>query len=99
MKELYDKALKRVISLYPVADSRFTCENPQLMARDFWVKLDHSELGAEINYPGAFAMFSETPLRIQRRPPLIGEHNKEIYIDELGLSNEELVRLQRNRAI
>jgi crotonobetainyl-CoA:carnitine CoA-transferase CaiB-like acyl-CoA transferase len=30
------------------------------------------------------------PWRIQRRAPLIGEHNEEIYLGELGFSKEQL---------
>jgi formyl-CoA transferase len=29
----------------------------------------------------------------KRRPPLIGEHNEEIYIGEIGLSKEEIIKL------
>ena len=35
----------------------------------------------------------EAPWRISRRPPLVGEHNYEVYCKELGLSRDELVRL------
>jgi formyl-CoA transferase len=30
-----------------------------------------------------------------RRAPLIGEHNEEVYINELGLSKEELLTLKQ----
>jgi crotonobetainyl-CoA:carnitine CoA-transferase CaiB-like acyl-CoA transferase len=30
---------------------------------------------------------------IRRRAPLIGEHNKEIYTEELGISNEDFEKL------
>jgi crotonobetainyl-CoA:carnitine CoA-transferase CaiB-like acyl-CoA transferase len=33
-------------------------------------------------------------MKLWRRPPLIGEHNEEIYIRELGFSKEELVTLK-----
>jgi formyl-CoA transferase len=39
-------------------------------------------------------MYSETPWRISRRAPLIGEHNREVYEKELGLSKEELTDLR-----
>jgi crotonobetainyl-CoA:carnitine CoA-transferase CaiB-like acyl-CoA transferase len=32
---------------------------------------------------------TEAPWRISRRAPLIGEHNQEIYEEELGLSKDE----------
>ena len=33
-------------------------------------------------------------MKIRRRAPLIGEHNREIYCGELGLSEEELEMLK-----
>lgn len=88
--ELFDEALKREISLYPVADSKETLENVQLAERKFWVRLPHSELKADITYPGPFAVLSDKPIQVRHRAPLIGEHNDDIYRGELGFSKEEL---------
>ena len=41
----------------------------------------------------------EPRVGLRRRPPLIGEHNREIYLDELGLSVEELIGLRRGGVI
>ena len=35
----------------------------------------------------------DTPIQIPRRAPLIGEHNEEIYVKELGLSHDDLIAL------
>jgi crotonobetainyl-CoA:carnitine CoA-transferase CaiB-like acyl-CoA transferase len=43
--------------------------------------------------------FSETPITYRRRPPLIGEHNREIYVDELGMPEKELGELQNKGVI
>ncbi len=93
-EELYDEALKRGIMLCPVNTSRDILENTQLKDRNFWVDVEHPELSTHIKYPGAFARLSETPLNIERRAPLIGEHNLEIYNDELGFSKTQLKELQ-----
>ncbi|MEK7354761.1 MAG: CoA transferase [Chloroflexota bacterium] len=93
--ELLDGAVKYQIMLYPVATTNDMLENPQLAARGFWVELEHPELGIDLTYPGAFGTFSETPIRITRRAPLIGEHNKEIYGKELGLSRDKLLILKQ----
>ena len=92
--ELLDGAVKYQIMLYPVATTQDMLENPQLAARGFWVELAHPELGIDLTYPGAFGSFSETPIRIHRRAPLIGEHNKEIYTKELGISRDKLMILK-----
>ena len=67
----------------------------QLAARDYWQRLEHPELGQTIRYPGPFAKFSAAPLRYRRRPPTIGEHNGEIYRDELGFTEPQLAEMQR----
>jgi crotonobetainyl-CoA:carnitine CoA-transferase CaiB-like acyl-CoA transferase len=56
-------------------------ENPQLRARGFFVPVRHDEIGNTITYPGAPYVFSATPWRIRRRPPLLGEHNEEIFAE------------------
>ena len=50
-KELFDEALKRRILLSPVADAKDVCENSQLSAREFWVNVEHPELGDSIASP------------------------------------------------
>ena len=97
--ELYEGALQRRVMLYPTANCEDTLQNVQLQARDFWVNIEHPELGDTITYPGAFFNASETPWRMRRRAPLLGEHNEEIYGKELGLSPEELVALKQSGVV
>ncbi|MGO9057577.1 MAG: CaiB/BaiF CoA transferase family protein [Candidatus Binataceae bacterium] len=68
--------------------------NPQFKARGFWRTLDHPETGRAFVYPGPFARFSATPIEYRRRPPTVGEHNREVYVDEMGLSTERIRELQ-----
>jgi crotonobetainyl-CoA:carnitine CoA-transferase CaiB-like acyl-CoA transferase len=93
-EELYEQALKRGIMLCPVNTSKDILENNQLKERLFWVDIPHPELDTTIRYPGAFARLSETPLSITRPAPLIGQHNVEIYQNELGFSASEIGNLQ-----
>lgn len=78
----------------PVRDTREAFEGPPLHGRNFFVKVEHPELGICPEYPGAPYSFSEAPWRISRRAPLIGEHNLDIYGRELGLNKEQLVALK-----
>jgi benzylsuccinate CoA-transferase BbsE subunit len=89
--ELLAGAAKHNAQLYPVSTTRDILENPQLMAREYWAEVEHPELGTTITYPGPFGKTSEASPRITRRAPLIGEHNAEIFENELGLSREKLV--------
>ncbi|MBF6568175.1 MAG: CoA transferase [Candidatus Binataceae bacterium] len=65
-------------------------DDEQLRARNFFVEVDHPELGKKFLYPGAPAIMHGTPWRIYRRPPLLGEHTIEILRDELDLPADEL---------
>ena len=97
--EVSEEAVKRGVMSCPVSDIRDICDDLQLKARDFWVDVEHPELGSKLTYNGPFVKLSEAPLRIRRRAPLVGEHNQEIYIDELGITGEELVRMRQGGSI
>ena len=93
--ELSEGALKHGVQLYPVSTPADMLESPQLAARNFWQEVEHPELGTTITYPGAFANASEAPPQISRRAPLIGEHNEEIYENELHISRQTLLALKQ----
>lgn len=97
--ELYEGAISRNIRLSPVSDVKDVVENKQLNARKFWEKVNHPELDEALTYCGPFIKLSKAPIGIHRRAPLIGEHNLEIYVEELGLSKEELILLKQARVI
>jgi crotonobetainyl-CoA:carnitine CoA-transferase CaiB-like acyl-CoA transferase len=97
--ELFQESIKRGIVLFPANTAKELLEDPQLASRGYWIDVEHSELGASITYPGAFFQSSETSWRMNRRAPLIGEHNEEIYMKELGLSREELIFLKQKNII
>ncbi|MDA1128280.1 MAG: CoA transferase [Chloroflexi bacterium] len=73
--------------------------DPHLDDRDFFVPVEHPELGKEFTYPGPAAIYNGSPWRIYRRAPLIGEHNEEILGGELGLSKTDLEMLKRSGVI
>ncbi|MEK7783153.1 MAG: CoA transferase [Candidatus Binatota bacterium] len=98
-KEFLEEVIKREMLGYPVATVEEIFQDPQLESRQFWQSLDHPELRTSILYPGGFARFSESPCKIWRRAPLIGEHNEEIYCGEMGLDKMELEKLKQEGVI
>jgi crotonobetainyl-CoA:carnitine CoA-transferase CaiB-like acyl-CoA transferase len=96
-EELYQGALEKRIPLTPLNDMSGVVEDEQLAARGFWAGVDHTELRTNIRYPGFLFLTSEEKCipRVKRRAPLIGEHNAEIYLEELNLHEDELNALQR----
>ena len=69
------------------------------LMRGFFVEVAHPELGKSFIYPGPAAIYSRSPWRISRRAPLIGEHNIEIFCDELGVSRAELAVLAESGVV
>ncbi|HSF32852.1 MAG TPA: CoA transferase [Candidatus Tectomicrobia bacterium] len=97
--ELFEGAVKRRILLFPVATAKDIMQNTQLQARGYFRQVSHPDLATAITYPGPFVQASATPIELRRLAPKIGEHNAEIYLDDLGLTRQELVRLREAGAI
>jgi len=97
--DLFSVALERGMLIAPVATVSEVLASPHLESRQYWQVLDHPELGRSFRYPGPFARFSETPIVYHSRPPLVGEHNHEVYCNELGLSPEMIQDLSRRGII
>lgn len=99
-KELLNGAVKHRAMLSTVSTTDDLLESAQLKDRGYWVQLEHEDLKTFITYPGAFAVSSEISPRPSQRAPHIGEHNQEIYVQELGLcSMEELQTLKKANVI
>ena len=74
----------------PVSTSEELLLNPQLWARGFFVEVEHPEIGVTLTYPGAPYVLSASPWKFRSAAPGVGQHNREIYQSELGLTLQEL---------
>ncbi len=92
--ELLQGALERVLLIAPITTIEEVVQSDQLAARGYWQTLEHPELDQTFRYPGQFAKFSAAPITYRRRPPTVGEHNREIYLGELGFTEQQLAALQ-----
>jgi crotonobetainyl-CoA:carnitine CoA-transferase CaiB-like acyl-CoA transferase len=97
--ECLERAVRDAILLMPISDIKDVVESPQMAYRGFFSQVEHPELGETITYPGFPVVTSEMQPRIQRRAPLIGEHNEEVYGEELGLSDKQLAVLRAKGVI
>lgn len=97
--ELFDEGARRRVDIYPVNDCRDIAEEVQLKERNFWTCLEHPELGVNLTYAGAFVKSTETDTGVRHRAPLVGEHNDDIFVKELGFSQKELVILKQRNII
>ncbi len=66
----------------------------QLAFRQFWQEVDHPVAG-KIKYPGPPFKMSNTPGKIERPAPMLGEHNEKVYCQMLGYSRTDLVKLRQ----
>jgi crotonobetainyl-CoA:carnitine CoA-transferase CaiB-like acyl-CoA transferase len=87
---IYHAAQERGFTWGAVRAPEALLDDGHLQDRGFWKQVAHDEIGRSFAYPGEAAIYNGSPWRIARRAPLIGEHNVEIYCDQLGLSRQEL---------
>ena len=92
-KPLFEASGERrlVFGMAQDAGDLFNCAH--LRERDFFVEVDHPVVGAA-EYAGMGAKLSEGAFEIHRPAPLLGQHNTEIYCDELGYSAKDLANLR-----
>ncbi len=76
-----------------------TQHNPQLQARGFFETVTHPLTGQNL-HPGWPVRFRSGPTRVHRRPtPTLGQHNREVLIELLGVSEEEFALLEEKDVI
>lgn len=99
VEDLYRTAQERRIPLGPVLDVPGLIASPHLQTRNFFVELDHPRAG-RLSYPGSpYGFLSETPAVTSAPAPTLGQHNREVYCDLLGLSERELEGLRREGVV
>jgi crotonobetainyl-CoA:carnitine CoA-transferase CaiB-like acyl-CoA transferase len=76
--EVYEQGQGRRLLIGIVSTPEDLAKNPQLAARRWFQDVPHPELNGSLRYPGPPYRLSETPWRITRRPPLLGEHTAEL---------------------
>lgn len=65
-------------------------DDPQLSHREFFVTLDHPEMGPT-PYDGLVTKFSATPGRLASAAPTLGQHTDFVLRDVLGLTDDEVL--------
>ena len=81
----------------PVLNVEQVFADPQVLARDMLVELAHPEVGT-FRTTGLPIKFAATPGRIERRPPLLGEHTEEVLL-ACGLTRDAIADLRASAVI
>ena len=91
--EILAACLANRIPCVPVQTFDEALKDPQLNARDYFQEVTHGTSGPLV-YPGPPYRLQNTPARLVRAAPTLGQHNAEILCGELGLQPVELDRLK-----
>lgn len=97
-EELYEEGQKRRIAVTPINTVGEFINSQQAKERETFVDMEHPVIGKYAQF-GPVPRFSESKGGINRTAPLLGEHNKEIFCDELGMSNDDLAALRASGVI
>ena len=82
----------------PVLRGPDLLEDPHYKDRSTFVTVDHSQVGPK-QYPGIPWKMSGTPGRVRWPSPTLGQHNRDIYGELLGLTGAEIDLLDQTGII
>ncbi|MCY3568145.1 MAG: CoA transferase [Chloroflexi bacterium] len=101
--EVYEQGQARRLLIGMVASPADIGDDEHLNTREWWLEFDQpTRLGsddAQVRMPGPPYRLSDTPTSIRRPAPQIGEHNQEVWVDEVGIPAEDLIAFAGEGAI
>jgi crotonobetainyl-CoA:carnitine CoA-transferase CaiB-like acyl-CoA transferase len=92
-QELFIRGQELGVPTCPIYYLNQFVEDRHIKARGFFTEVKHPEVGSAL-YPGVPFKMTETPPAVRRPAPTLGQHNIEIWCNEMGLSRDELVALR-----
>ena len=81
-----------------VQNAEEVARDPQLEARDFFVKLNHPNLG-QVFSDRSPIRFKDSSQDDWRAAPLLGEDNRYIYMELLGFTEEQFLSYMERKII
>lgn len=91
-EEIMQKLQSAGIPCGIVASGEMLVNDPHLQARGYYKELSHQEMGSALTAGQPFQM-SQTPARIDRAAPCLGEHTEFVCKEILGISDREFLEL------
>ena len=98
-EEIFKKGQALSCPIAPVNSAKDVVESEQMEARNFFVEMEHPAAGRIKKFPSSPYRFSKTPWRLNRPAPLLGQHNREIFCERLGYSEDALLKLEQEGVI
>jgi crotonobetainyl-CoA:carnitine CoA-transferase CaiB-like acyl-CoA transferase len=96
--DIFQRCRDHRLPIAPVYHLDELLEHPQLVSRGFLMAVEQPGLGA-LQLPGLPMHFSKTPWRVHLPAPLHGEHNAQVYGQELGHAPGTLAVLRQSGVI
>ena len=98
-QELFEEAVKRKMTIYPVTTIEDIAKNPHLAERGFWQKIEHADQNTTLTYPGDFCKSTEPLFQKQHAAPKVGEHNLEIFEKLMNFTRQDIILWAENGVI
>jgi len=98
LSDASDILMRHEVSFSPIYDIADIVADPHFIEREVLVQVRDEQLGT-VRMQNVVPRFSETPGRIWRAGPGIGQHNDEIYGQELGMSPAQQAALRERNII
>jgi benzylsuccinate CoA-transferase BbsF subunit len=96
-RTLADKLAALGIPAEPVNDGRDVWRDAELTERGHFREITHDKLGT-CDMPAPPLRFSDSDIRVGA-PPNLGQHNYEVFVDLLGMSETEVAELTQSGAL
>lgn len=96
--ELFEHLRTHGVPCAPVKDIGEVVTDPHLHARGMLQEIDHPEMGPITAFSNPLRFDDQAPVRVVPSPRL-GEHNREVLCDWLGLSEERFEQLKAEGAL
>jgi len=97
-KEAFELLSKEGVTCGPVQTIDEMFEDPQVLARNIFVDVDHPNIG-KVKIQRTPLNLSETPSRVKWLNCSLGYHNEEVYGNLLGYSKEKIGKLREEGAL
>ena len=89
-REIFDMLKEIEIACGIVAEFNEVCEDPHLKSRGMITEVEQT-ISGKVRVPGSLFKLSKTPGNINSFPaPFHGEHNRDVYSNMLGYTDEEI---------
>ena len=97
-QEAFQLAQEHHVPSGPIYDCADLLADPYFHGRRYWTPIQHPSTGTVLHTGRPFIM-TESPWRIRRPAPALGQHNREVLCGLLGFSQSELAQLRQSGAI